>query len=59
MGRTICKNDLVLFLFSYKICFGYLLESPHRGDSNKHSNHVFREVLNTMFLLNFLLTVTS
>ena len=26
---------------SSNICFGYLLESPHRGDSNKYPKHMF------------------
>ena len=25
------------------ICFGYLLESPHRGDFNKYPKHIFYE----------------
>ena len=28
---------------SSNICFGYLLESPHRGNSNKYSKHMFCE----------------
>ena len=28
---------------SSNICFGYLLESPHRGDSNEYSKHMFDE----------------
>ena len=28
---------------SSKLYFGYLLESPHRGDSNKYSKHTFCE----------------
>ena len=28
---------------SSNICFGYLLESPHRGDSNKYPKHMFYE----------------
>ena len=27
--------------FSSNICFGYLLESPHWGDSNKYPKHMF------------------
>ena len=26
---------------SYSICFEYLLESPHLGDSNKYPKHMF------------------
>ena len=28
---------------SSKICFGYLLELPQRGNSNKHPKHMFYE----------------
>ena len=28
---------------SSNICFGYLLESPPRGDSNKYPKHMFSE----------------
>ena len=28
---------------SSNICYGYLLESPHRGDSNKYPKHMFHE----------------
>ena len=28
---------------SSNICFGYLLESPQRGDSNKYPKHMFYE----------------
>ena len=28
---------------SSNICFGYLLESPQTGDSNKYSKHMFYE----------------
>ena len=31
---------------SSNICFGYLLESPHWGDSNKYSKHVLYEEIN-------------
>ena len=34
---------------SRNICFGYLLESPHWGDSNKYPQHMFPWVLNTVF----------
>ena len=27
--------------FSSNICFGYLLESPQRGDSDKYPKHMF------------------
>ena len=46
----ICKKSLVLFLFPHRTCFGYLLESPQWGDSDKHPKHLFLEILNTMFL---------
>ena len=46
MDRMICKKGLVLFLFPYRtLCFGYLLESPHWGDSNKYPKHMLLEVL--------------
>ena len=32
------------------ICCGYLLESPHRGDSNKYPQHMLLGVSNTVFL---------
>ena len=36
------RNYAVALLFntSINICFGYLLESPHRGDSNKYPKHM-------------------
>ena len=30
-------------IYSSSICFGYLLESPQRGDSNKYPKHMFYE----------------
>ena len=30
---------------SSNICFGYLLELPHQGDSNKYPKHMFYEEL--------------
>ena len=39
--------------------FRYLLESPHWGDSNKYPKHMFFKVLNTIFLYNLWLIVTS
>ena len=45
-------NDKKLFppyLLQEKCC-GYLLESPHWGDSNKYHQHMFLGVLNTVFL---------
>ena len=45
MDRLIYKKDLVLYLvFSQNICFGYLLESPQWGDSNKYPKHLLLEV---------------
>ena len=35
---------------SRNICCGYLLESPHWGDSNKYPQHTFLGILNTVFL---------
>ena len=32
---------------SSNICFGYLLESPHWGDSNKYPKHMFYEEIRT------------
>ena len=32
------------------ICCRYLLESPHRGNSNKYPQHMYLGVLNTVFL---------
>ena len=40
-----------VFLISPRnICCGYLLESPHRGDSNKYPQHMLLEILNATFL---------
>ena len=36
-----CKN--LVFIISRNICFGYLLESPHWGDSSKYPKHMFCE----------------
>ena len=35
----------LLFNTSSNICFGYMLGSPHQGDSNKYSKHTFYEEL--------------
>ena len=45
MDRIICKEDLALFLFPHRTCFGYLLELPQRGNSNKYPKHMLLEVL--------------
>ena len=54
--RIICKKDLVLFLFPHRtLCFGYLLESPHWGDSNKYPKHgawSFNAIILAQFLIN-------
>ena len=48
------RNYTVALLFntSSNICFGYLLESPHRGDSYKYPKHmVYKEIkLNMAFV---------
>ena len=41
------------------LCFRYLLELPHWGNSNKYPKHMFLEVLNTIFLPNFWLIVIA
>ena len=44
MDRMICKKGLVLFLFpQWNICFGYFLELPQRGNSNKYPKHMLLE----------------
>ena len=48
-----------VLISSENICFGYLLESPHRGDSNKYPKHMFLLNINTIFLHNLWLIVTS
>ena len=35
--------EIILHKNSSNICFGYLLESPHRGDSNNYPKHMFCE----------------
>ena len=46
MERMIFKKGLALFLFPHRtLCLGYLLESPHWGDSNKYLKHMLLEVL--------------
>ena len=40
LSRLIFKKGLVLF-FSHRTYCGYLLKSPHRGDSNKYPKHIF------------------
>ena len=49
----ISKKGLVLFLFSHGTYIWNMLELPQWGDSNKYPEHMFLEVLNTMFLHNF------
>ena len=41
---------VVALITPRNIFCGYLLESPHRGDSNKYPQHTFPGVLNTIFL---------
>ena len=45
MGWLLIRNYAwtLLFYTSTNICFRYLLESPHRGDSNKYPKHMFYE----------------
>ena len=33
-------KSIVFYYNTSKTCFGYLLESPHRGDSNKYPKHI-------------------
>ena len=44
---------------SNNICFGYLLESPHWGDSNKYPTHmVYEEIKNkARSVLHFILSI--
>ena len=39
---------------SSKICFGYLLESPHSGDSNKNPKHMFCEEIRIKQCLSYI-----
>ena len=44
--RIICNISVCFILISSSnICFGYLLESPQRGDSNRYPKHMLLEVL--------------
>ena len=45
---------MFLFLFLHRICFGYLLESPRRGDSNKYPKHMLFEILKNIAPAKFL-----
>ena len=40
---------------SSNICFGYLLESPQRGDSNKYPKHIFYEEIRIKQSLSYIL----
>ena len=43
---------------SSNICFGYLLESPQRGDSNKYPKHMFyEEIKKTRPFLHIILSI--
>ena len=44
---------------SNNICFGYLLESPQWGDSNKYPKHIFYEEIKnkTRSVLHFILSI--
>ena len=44
-GQTEKYKRRFIFISSQNICFGYLLESPHWGDSNKYPKHMLLEVL--------------
>ena len=37
------------FIYSKKHCYGYLLESPRQGNTNKYKQYMFLGVLNTVF----------
>ena len=39
VNEKLCKKHCIKS--SSNICFGYLLESPQRGDSNKYPKHMF------------------
>ena len=41
VNEKLCKKHCIKS--SSNICFGYLLESPQRGDSNKYPKHMFDE----------------
>ena len=41
------QTKITLLKSSSNICFGYLLESPQRGDSNKYPKHMFYEEIRT------------
>ena len=41
VNEKLCKKHCIKS--SSNICFGYLLESPQRGDSNKYPKHMFYE----------------
>ena len=45
MDRMICKKLCFILLSSQNICFGYLLELPQLGNSNKYPKHILLEVL--------------
>ena len=47
--RKYCINS------SSNICFGYLLESPQRVDSNKYPKHMFCEEIRTKQSLSYIL----
>ena len=61
IDRMVCMQERPCFILfsSQNICFGYLLESPQRGDSNKYPKHMLLDVLiqYSCFLHNFSLTV--
>ena len=45
ISRKICQKKIVLFLFLHRTyVFGYLLELPHWGDSNKYPKYMFLDV---------------
>ena len=42
VNQKLCKNTV--FHASSYMCFGYLLELPHWGNSNKYSKHVPQDI---------------
>ena len=53
------ERSCFVLISPQNICFGYLLELPPYGNSNKYKKIYFIKVLNTIFLHNLRLTVTA
>ena len=56
VNEKLCKN---IALKLKATCFGYLLESPRWGDSNKYPKHMFSEEIKKRSFLHIILSIKA